>query len=374
MVIVQPYIPKYRAAFFEGLITKLASMDIDCNVAASAPSGDQSARNDGVTPDWVTTIVQKRLTIAGKSISLGGARPVWKGADGVIVGHLGSSLDTYLAIADSKKSHRFKVGLWGHIKSYVSDGHPLDLALERWQLRTADHVFAYTPGGAQYALSTGVEAGKITTVMNAVDTESLTQAVTATTAAQARRFMDVHDLKPRRTVAFLGGLDESKRIDFLAEVLDILWLEEPSLKIVVGGTGAQASLLARAAARGQAIMLGYATPDLQALVGRVASAILMPGRVGLVAVDALVLGLPILTTDWPYHSAEAEYLVEGRSRLTSHNEPKSFALMIRNYLESLDGATVPRYPLSQQYPTIADMIDNFAGGVQKMLDTTKAKR
>ena len=41
------------------------------------------------------------------------------------------------------------------------------------------------------------------------------------------------------------------------------------------------------------------------------SAVLIPGRVGLVAVDALALGLPIITTDYPFHAPEADYLTPG---------------------------------------------------------------
>jgi hypothetical protein len=50
-----------------------------------------------------------------------------------------------------------------------------------------------------------------------------------------------------------------------------------------------------------------------AALSHVSSAIWMPGRVGLVAVDALALGLPVLTTHFPFHAPELEYLVEGRS-------------------------------------------------------------
>ncbi|WXF91769.1 glycosyltransferase [Curtobacterium flaccumfaciens pv. flaccumfaciens] len=52
----------------------------------------------------------------------------------------------------------------------------------------------------------------------------------------------------------------------------------------------------------------------------VSDILLMPGRVGLVAVDAVALGLPIITTDWPFHAPEAEYLNSSNSIRSGDSE------------------------------------------------------
>jgi glycosyltransferase involved in cell wall biosynthesis len=288
----------------------------------------------------------------------------------VVVGHLGSSLDTYRAIFDAER-RRIKVGVWGHIKSYVNDGHPLDLALERWQLRHVDHVFAYTPGGHDYAVAAGVDPLRVTTVMNATDTSRLELARDSVSNAEVLSFMSAHNLKWGRTLGYVGGLDSSKRIDFLAAALDRLWVSDPDIRIVVGGQGSDAAMLDRARLRGQVIMLGYVAVDEQALISRVASALLMPGRIGLVAVDALVLGIPVLTTAWPYHAPEHEYLVERQSQFTSPNNLASYVGLILDFLSSRSAGGPPQFAPAWTYPTIESMVENFGSGVLKMLDHSR---
>jgi glycosyltransferase involved in cell wall biosynthesis len=368
LVIVQPYVPKYRAGFFTRLIDVLEESNIECRVAAATPEHQQAGRDDAVAADWIIPIRRHSLRVGRRTLTLGGAGNAWSGKDAVIVGHLGSSIDTYRAILDAKR-RQLRVGLWGHIKSYVADSHPLDAALERWQLRQAHHVFAYSPGGTAYAANAGVSPRRLTTVMNSVDTHALTQARDILVDSDARKFATLHGLKQGRTLGFIGGLDESKRIAFLAAVLEQLWVTDPDVKVVVGGNGSQAQLLNVSISRGQTILLGYVGPTEQALIGRVASALVMPGRIGLVAVDALLLQIPILTTDWPYHSAEAEYLLEGQSRFTSPNNVEAFVHQTRAFLASPSGKANPKKSVGWPYPTIESMVSNFADGVQRMMDT-----
>lgn len=365
VLIVQPYVPKYRVAFFSSLIQMLEGEGVACRVAAAPPPRGQSERGDAVTADWIVNYAPRTVRISGRTIGLGGARPLWKNDSAVIVGHLGSALDTYSAIYDGMRK-RLKVGLWGHIKPYVNDGNPIDLALERWQLGKCHRVFAYTPGGRDYALAAGVEAANVTTVMNATDTSLLQQARQALSPASVHSFMTAHSLVPGRTLGYIGGLDSSKRIDFLAAVLDSIWVSDPDIKVIVGGRGSDAHLLDVARSRGQVVMLGYASVEDQALIARVSSALVMPGRIGLVAVDALVLGIPILTTDWPYHAPEHEYLVESKTRFTSADNIQSYTSLIRHFLE--DQVNSPDQGSADwRYPSINSMVDNFGSGVLQLL-------
>lgn len=366
VLIVQPYVPKYREAFFSSLIQVLDQEGIGCRVAAASPPRAQTERGDASNSDWIVDYRPRELHLAGRTIGLGGARRLWNHESAVIVGHLGSSLDTYRAIYDAKRN-RVKVGVWGHIKSYVNDGNPIDLALERWQLRQSHHIFAYTPGGQKYALAAGVSPSSVTTVMNATDTTLLATARDSVDAAAKQSFMTAHDLSAGRTLGYIGGLDPSKRIEFLAATMDRLWLSDPDIKLVVGGNGSDGHLLNAARSRGQVVMLGYASAQEQALIGSVSSALLMPGRIGLIAVDALVLGKPILTTAWPYHAPEHEYLRESVTCFTSANDVPSYVSLIRKYLaESSSCSERPTGP-AWRHPTLDAMVSNFARGTRKLL-------
>lgn len=367
VVIVQPYVPKYRSEFFCNLISRLKDHhQVDCVVAASSPRGAQAERGDSIDAEWIRRYDARQLSIGGITVGLGGARKLWKDADGVIVGHLGSSLDTYLAINDARRG-RLKVGLWGHIKPYVQAGNPVDLVLERWQLRRADHVFAYAPGGKDYALAAGVPGQNVTTVMNATDTSKLATAKESLRPEHVTEFMALHRLRRQRTLAYVGGLDSSKRIDFLASALDQLWTSHPDVRVLIGGKGSDAHLLRPSIDRGQSIMMGYVGPSELATIGAVSCGLLNPGRIGLVAVDALVLGVPLLTTDWPFHAPEVEFLVEGQSRLTSANDVASYVGLIEGFLRTLPAHGPETAPTQWSYPTIDSMVENFTSGITKML-------
>lgn len=203
--------------------------------------------------------------------------------------------------------------------------------------------------------------------MNTVDTRTLAEVSQGLTDSAVEDYMSRHGLKQGRTLGFIGGLDESKRISFIADALDRLWATDPDLRFVVGGEGSQSNLLDVSHSRGQTIRIGYATPYEQAMIGRVASALLMPGRIGLVAVEALLLGIPILTTDWPYHSAEAEYLTEGESRYTSGNDVDSYVALVQQFMRSPGNGRNSSVRSSWAYPTIDNMVANFSAGVLTML-------
>ena len=92
VVIVQPYVPTYRVAFFERLRDKLAAENIECLVAAGAPAVNQAKRGDAAQENWVLQVDNKSLSVRGKSIGLGYRRLPWKEADAVILGLEGTSL------------------------------------------------------------------------------------------------------------------------------------------------------------------------------------------------------------------------------------------------------------------------------------------
>lgn len=362
ITIVQSYVPAYRVGFFEGLRKELAERDIECTIAAGSPLAGQAKRGDSVERDWILPIDRKTVSFRGRSVKLAIHPAPWKKADAVILGLEGSSIPVYEALV-SKSIRGVRVGLWGHAKPYVHPGSRIDLALEKIQMTLADHVFAYTPGGAKYVADQGVHPEKITTVMNTIDTSQLRQDLASISDASANLFCEKLGIDAERTICFVGGLDKSKRVNFLARSLDVLWSIDPTIRLLVGGKGHDEQLLRQAYSRKQALPLGYLTGHAKAMVLKTSRAVCMPGRIGLVAVDALVAGRPVLTTDWPYHAPEAEYLVEGHSRFTSENDPVSFAKQLKNFVDT------QRIESQFNYPTMDQMVRNYAAGVARMLSS-----
>jgi glycosyltransferase involved in cell wall biosynthesis len=359
--IVQPYVPEYRVPFFDALVARLAADGVRCTILAGRPAGDQAARGDAAPQQpWMRELTDHTLRIAGKGLVVTDAAAATRAMDAVIVGLVGTNLDTYAALV-RRLVKRTPVGLWGHVRSYVGPPNRIDRRLEQLQMRCADQVFAYTPSGAAFAVEQGVRPDRVTAVMNTVDMTPVLQLRSAPeTRLDAESLARRHGLVPGRTAVFIGGLDPSKRIDFLAQVLDRLWSVEPAFRLLVLGRGSQEGLLRAAQERGQAVLLGFGGPSHKAVAGLLAGAVAMPGRVGLVAVEALALGLPIVTTDFAYHAPEFEYLRPGESLIsTPENDVGAYADAL------LRAAALPRGRFD--HPTMDTMVDNFHAGVLRMI-------
>ena len=112
-------------------------------------------------------------------------------------------------------------------------------------------------------------------------------------------------------------------------------------------------------------MLGYSGPAEKALIMRIAQALLNPGRIGLIAVDSLAVGVPILATDWKFHAPEYDYLTPGRDVVESENTVDAFSGLVARTV-SVD-RFFPEH-VAKSYPSLDQMVGNFTRGVQRMFD------
>lgn len=360
--IVQPYVPSYRVPMFELLRELCFSQAIDVRVVAGKPVGTQALRGDAVDAEWVDSIKERVIRVGSRALEVSSSRATWRNAHAVIVPHQGSSLDANRALMRMPRS-RFKVGVWGHIAPYTAPPHPVDAAIERWQLRRADRIFAYTEGGAQFAETVGVATDRITTLQNAVDSTQLTMDVETISHLQVREYRARYVPSDGWTLlAFIGGLDASKNISLLAESLRILHDRRAKVHVVIAGSGEQLDLLRPAVERGTATYVGRVNGEAKALLLKSCDAIVNPGRIGLIAVDALVARKKILSTNYPFHAPEVDYLEEGHTLIRSDETAEAFA----STMQEASGKPVvgPTRPV----PSIEAMASNFAEGIARMLD------
>jgi|EndMetStandDraft_6_1072998.scaffolds.fasta_scaffold02316_4 glycosyltransferase involved in cell wall biosynthesis len=364
VAIVQEYVPRYRVKLFTGLINRLCDFDIDCFVVAGHPGGAQAVRGDAAEDlEWLRLADPRRIEVGNRTIRFYGSDKHWRDCDGVVMELRGTSLDLHRELLIKRFSGR-RVGVWGHVKPFTNPGHPVDLAVERRQMRRSDHVFAYTKSGAEFARAAGVETANVTPVMNSTDVSNVLKTYESLQPEEIGKFQERHGLTPGKTFGYIGGLDASKRVDFLVDVLDVLWQLDPAVKVLIGGKGDQENLLSPAAQRGQAILLGYVGAQDKAMISRVSQGLLNPGRVGLLAVECIALGVPILSTDWEFHAPEYEYLTPGDDVFVSHNGVKSYAELVLS--RTSDNGEV-RHHQAKQYPSIDDMILNFTEGIKSMM-------
>jgi len=103
---------------------------------------------------------------------------------------------------------------------------------------------------------------------------------------------------------------------------------------------------------------------------------LIPGRVGLVAVDSFEMGLPIVTTDWPLHAPEFEYLSNNRNSIISQDSLNDYVANVIDVLndkERMHELRANCFEDARKY-SIEQMVSNFHAGVLKALGAPYLER
>ena len=306
VTIIQPYVPSYRVPFFDELARLLGDSDIALSVAHGEPSGAQAARADSRLGAWSVPIRVRELRWGRHRLHYRRV-PTAKDSDVVVAELASTNLDTYLMALFRRR----QLMLWGHGKAYVTDSSRLDGRLELWLARRAQRVFVYTKGGADHLRAKGCDPARITVVCNSTDTVALRNAAALVSDERVRELRTELDLGAGSVVCFVGSYDDSKLLPLLLDAVVLAHEQMPELRLLVAGAGPLQHLVDNAASTSTFVRsLPRTDTAALALVGRLSTCMVMPGRIGLVAVDALALGLPIVTTTYAYHAPEAEYLTD----------------------------------------------------------------
>jgi glycosyltransferase involved in cell wall biosynthesis len=325
VAVIHPWFPQYRQAFFENVVRTGPLYDLDVNIFHGAPPPEWAERGDSVRAEYATPLRTRFIRLGGRSLiwkSLSAMSPA-KNYDLIVVEQAIRNLETYCLMLDPRTSAR--VCTWGHGGSYVHQSSRLEERLKRWITNRSRWFFAYTSGGADAVISHGFPADRITVLRNTIDTRQLKRDLDEVSDRDVLQFARVHDLHGS-TALFLGGLDTSKRLPFLLEACARVSEEDGDFRLLIAGDGSDRKLVEAASESMSFIRyLGRVGGREKALAMRSSEVIAMPGRVGLLAVDSLVAGLPIVTTNWPWHAPEFEYLVPDKNSIVSDNTIDGFA-------------------------------------------------
>jgi glycosyltransferase involved in cell wall biosynthesis len=348
LLVTQPYLPAYRVPLFDEIASILATSGDKLTVCIGRPTGAQERRGDSLSAPWSANYSTRAIAVGSRKIQF---RKMPLSLDDVDV--VVSELEGLNTFAWKVSMTGKPLVLWGHGKSYVNDANPIGDKLE-WALgRRAAHIMTYSPGGREYLISRGgFRDGSVTVIGNSTDTATLRSSTARLMQAPGTST----PVKNRRHALYVGGLDPSKRIDFLLAAAREAKLLEPSFKLHVVGRGALESIVDQAAAECNYI---ERTPESRgddlAQLAWANDAIWMPGRVGLVAVDALAMGLPVHTTAHKYHAPEVEFLEESEL-IVLPNSPSEFATASIQEMAARDGFAKN---LRADIPTIETVARNF---------------
>jgi glycosyltransferase involved in cell wall biosynthesis len=365
VLIVQDYIAEYRRRFYELLEAALASQSVRMQVAVGKAPAALAARADVVASmPLMRSVPESSVSLAGRRLSYKRLSRHAADSDLIVVEQAIRHLELYTLLA--RRRRRPKVALWGHGARRVKPASRVERFIERRLIRSADWFFAYTQGGAEQVAAGGLPRERITVVQNTVDVEGLARLRESVSADEQHLLREQLDLPAQDVCLYVGALDASKRIAFLLEACAIVASRVRGFVLLVAGDGPERGLVQRSLASYPWLRyVGRANHQDEAKLGAVSDALLMPGRVGLVAVDSFALRTPIITTHWPYHAPEVDYLVDGVNARIAGDSIDEFAQTVEQVLLDRDGlarmkaecaAAIPRYSLES-------MVANFAGGV-----------
>jgi glycosyltransferase involved in cell wall biosynthesis len=356
VAVVQELLAQYRVPFYHLLHENLTAEGIELSLIHGQAAAQRASHDDEATVPWAIGVANRSLmALPGKPVVW---QPAWRhiqGSDLVIVEQANRQLINYPLLLNQALGKRPFVALWGHgANLQAPDANSVAERLKRRISTQAHWWFAYTAGSADRVAALGFPRDRITVVQNAVDTSEYR----SDTAAGKR---------PMECV-FLGSLHEHKRVAFLLAVGARLAEVLPNFRLSVVGTGVGHDLVERAALSSE--WLTYHGPlfgpEKVQVVSR-ASLMLMPGLVGLAIVEAFAAGTPIVTTDYPFHSPEIEYLEDGVNGVmlprgistNSYAEAVADLLVNTDRIRTLsDGArtSADRY-------TLTAMAERYAAGV-----------
>ncbi|MGW0884291.1 glycosyltransferase family 4 protein [Streptomyces sp. NPDC002671] len=371
MTIVQPFLTEYRQSFFRRLSDDLRSHGIGLTIAHGAPySRGISARSDAIAIDGAMRLPQYSTWVMGRPLVYKRLGPLLQSSDVLVLDQALHNLELYPQLARQRRSRGPAVSMWDHGRTYAIRQSRIEESVKYALTRQARWFFAYTEGGARSVVQHGFPRDRVTVVQNSTDTVALRENYRSVPPDQLSRFRAEFGLTPGRTVLYVGALSTTKRIPFLLEAAEYAARLLPDFRLLIAGLGEELERVTAAAEHSTAIIpVGQAYGARKALLGAASELMLMPGPVGLCAVDSFALQTPIVTTHWPFHGPEFEYLGDGRNAVVAPNDPSAYARTVVALLTDQErlaalqrhcGADACRY-------TVEEMSRRFTEGLVRLV-------
>jgi glycosyltransferase involved in cell wall biosynthesis len=250
--------------------------------------------------------------------------------------------------------------------------------LKRWFSVRVDWWFAYNALSARLVEALGFPKEKITPVMNSTDTVALRKKHLEIKSEGIDRVRAALGIGPGPVGLFLGRLYFNKRVDFTLRAAMEIRKRVPTFELIVIGDGEDRGMVVDAAARNSWIHYPGPKGDTEKVpYMAVADVLLNPGVVGLVINDAMAMGLPTLTTDFPTHSPEIDYLEDGVTGLISRpwQDLPPYVEMAVALLSEPDRLSIMKETsrAAGEAFSAETMAGNFAGGILPALESTLSK-
>lgn len=365
VVIIQEHLPHYRVAFYNQLHSILASHNVDCVLVYDPNTASNLIKGHC---DWANPIPVKWFGPIGWQPALS----MTKNADLVVVQQESKYLLNYLLLLNRLLS-RAKLAFWGHGRNMQArNTKSWPERVKRFISTRVDWWFAYNETSAAVVRDLGFPKDRITLVNNSIDTKAIAAARCSLSLRAIESAKASLGIESSNVAIFTGGLYDEKRIPFLLEAAAKVRAQLPDFHLIIIGGGPLANLVQNTADSSPWIhYLGPMNDEEKIPYWAMAKVSLLPGLVGLGVLDSLALGVPLITTAYPFHSPEIEYLHEGVNGVIVH-EWTNIDAYARAVVDLLRDKARLAHMIAEgdraiQFYTIENMAANFSNGILKAL-------
>lgn len=372
VLIIQRLLPHYRIGFFNKLRSTLAADGVVLNLAYGKDT--RSQKKDEADLDWATYIENQEINIGNMQLYWQPCLTYISGKDLVIVEQANKNLINYLLLV-RRLLYRQKIAYWGHGLNRQTYDDDFRNRFKKAFLNRCDWWFAYTSKVKEYLVESNFPQNKITIVQNAIDTTQLTKQYADLNAEDVMSLKIALGIDSDNVGLYVGGIYKEKRIDFLIEAGDLIRAQIKDFHLIVIGSGVDAGTVKEAAST--RAWLHYMGPVFgleKVKYFKLAKVFLMPGLLGLAVLDSFAQQTPTITTDFPFHSPEIEYLENGVNGIITPDNLQSYAQGVVALLkdEHKRMQLVEGCKTAAKKYTLDQMVSNYAAGILNCLKISPA--
>ena len=365
ILVIQPYIPGYRREFFTLLHKECLKYGLNLTIFAPSPDREFSLRKDSTSGlVFIREIGINRFKFLNRQLDFYRYPPNIRISDFDLVIMEQTLKNIQFPLALLRRLPKTKIALWGHGRTVVKEKSKFEEWLQLVLSKRADFIFSYTNSGLDYLVDNGFDNSKIIALRN--------------TNSSANRLEKIKNIEARGISAegelhccFIGAMESSKGLEVLFQALPIIRESLPNFRFTFIGDGPEGKNVSELARNSDYIdWLGFKNQEEIDQIANQFSLILNPGRVGLIAVDALMLRLPIVTMSSAFHAPEYEYIKENGSSLTVSGGARDYAFAVIDLLNKPNDLQEMRNVcgLERENYIFDVMVGNFRDGILTALN------
>jgi glycosyltransferase involved in cell wall biosynthesis len=346
-IIHHSFVPRYRVRFYELLQERSEIEYVVFHGPAPSQTGHLEAPGPFAFPNVWTD--NRQLRISGRTLIY---QPIVRRVmatrwDAIIFAPYVRLLSN-LILVPLLKARGSAVIAWGHGFEKEEDHGPavtttlqIMSRIKARFVRSVDGYLVHTPRGADWLTALGLAPHRVHVVGNTIDmSEQIAlHARLANSSPEAiRGALGLGE--DSVALLYIGRIYKEKRVGELLEVVRRLRASRPdlALELVVIGDGPGLPEV-RSQARGlDGVHFRGEVYDQEEIARhmRVASAVVIPGAVGLAANHSLAHGVPVITRDSPLHAPEVDYIEPGANGLIVQGGLDEFTTAIADFIASPD--------------------------------------